>query len=96
MNDIDIDLLLGLNYEKSIFKCTEWPQILLSLIIRSKLPKIKSAPNDLKMTLDATRPKVSHICWNTTRKSQISLRFALQSRVFQIIEVFDLPIGYNG
>ncbi len=28
-------------------------------------------------------------------ESQISLRFALQSLVFQIIEVFDFSIGHN-
>ncbi len=31
-----------------------------------------------------------------THESQISLRFALRSLVFQIIEVFDFSIGYNG
>ena len=48
------------------------------------------------MTLNATRPKVPHICWSTTREAQISLRFALWSFVFQIIEVFDFSIGDNG
>ncbi len=31
-----------------------------------------------------------------TLNTQISLRFALRSLVFQIIEVFGFPIGYNG
>ncbi len=30
------------------------------------------------------------------RESKISLRFAVKSLVFQIIEVFDFSIGYNG
>ncbi len=68
----------------------------LFLMIWPKLRNIESAPNDLKMTLNATRPKIPHIYWTTTRESQISLRFALRSLVFQIIEVLDFSIGYNG
>ena len=49
-----------------------------------------------RMTLKATRPKVPHICLTTTHESQISLRFALQSFIFQIIEVFDFSIGCKG
>ena len=70
--------------------------VVSSLIIRPKLRKIESAPNDLKMTLNSTRPKVPHISWITTRQSHISLRFALRSLVIKIIEVFDFSIGYNG
>ncbi len=69
--------------------------ILRSLIIRPKLRKIASAPNDPKMTLNAKRPKVPLICSISTHESQISLRFALRSLVYQIIEVFDFSIGYN-
>ncbi len=32
----------------------------------------------------------------TTRESQIALRFALRSLVFQTMEVFDFSIGYSG
>ncbi len=45
------------------------------------------------MTLNATRQKVPHIGSTTTRESQI---FALRLLVFQIIEIFDSTIGYNG
>ncbi len=56
-----------------------------------------SAPNDLKMTLNAKRTKVPLICWTTTHESQILLTFALRLLVFQIIEVFDFSLlGYNG
>ncbi len=48
------------------------------------------------MTLNTKRPKVLYICWISTHESQISLGFALRSLVFQIIEVFDFSIGYNG
>ena len=58
--------------------------------------KIASAPNDLKMILNAKKPKVPYICWSTPHESQISLRFAVRSLVFQIIDVFDFSIGYNG
>ncbi len=50
------------------------------------------ALNDPKMTLNATRPKVSHISWTITREYQISLHFALRSLVFQIIEIFVFSI----
>ncbi len=33
---------------------------------------------------------------NTHREAQISLPFALRLLVFQIIEIFGFPIGYNG
>ncbi len=55
----------------------------------------ESALSDLKMTLNPTRPKVPHIC-STTRKSHISLSFALRSLVFQIIKVFYFSIRYTG
>ncbi len=48
------------------------------------------------MNLNAKRPKVPLICWITNHESQISLRFALRWLVFQVIEVFDFSIGYNG
>ncbi len=48
------------------------------------------------MTLNTKRAKVPYICLSTTHESKISLRFALRSLVFQIIEVFDFSIGYNG
>ncbi len=66
------------------------------LIIRPKLRKNASAPNDPKMTLKAKRRKVPYIYEYATHESQISLRFALRSLVFQIIEVFNFSIGYNG
>ena len=44
------------------------------------------------MTLNAKMPKVPYICWTTTHQSQVSL----WSLVFQIIEVFDFAISYNG
>ncbi len=65
-------------------------------MIRPELRKIASAPNDLKMTLNAKMPKVPLICWITAHESQISLRFGLRSLFFQIIEVFYFSIGYNG
>ena len=34
--------------------------------------------------------------WTLTPEVQISLRFALRSLVFQIIEVYGFIIGYNG
>ncbi len=43
--------------------------------------KISSAPNDLKMTLNSTRPNVPYVCWTTNQESQISPRFALRSLV---------------
>ncbi len=58
--------------------------------------KITSALNDPQMTLNPKSPKVPYICWNTTRESQISLRFALRSLVFHVIEASDFYIGYNG
>ncbi len=62
LNDNDIDLSSSLRSPISY----HWAQI----------TKIESALNDLKMTLNATRPKVPHICWTTIRESQISLCFA--------------------
>ncbi len=58
---------------------------LLSHIIWPRLRKFESAPNDLKMTLNATRSKVPHICESTTHESQISLHFTPRSLFFQII-----------
>ncbi len=57
---------------------------------------IVSAPNDPKITLTDTRQKLSCICWTINHDSEISLRFALRSLAFQIFEVFDFSIGYNG
>ncbi len=57
---------------------------------------MESALNDLKMTLNATWPKVPHLCWTTTHDAQISFRFALKSLVFQIIEFFYFSTGYSG
>ncbi len=48
--------------------------ILLSLIIGPKLRKIASAPNDLKMSLNAKRPKVPLICWRDFLLSFVVLR----------------------
>ena len=56
--DLDIDLS-----RSPKIKC-----FLLSLIISPKLWKIESAPNDLKMTLNATRSKGPYICWTTSPK----------------------------
>ena len=58
------------------------------LWIVEKSIKIARAPNDLKMTLNARRPKIPHIhvCWATTQESQFTLHFALRSLDFQIIE----------
>ncbi len=66
-------------------------------IIGPKLRKVEIPPKDLKMTLNATRPKVPvHVyIKNTTRDSQISLRFALRSLMFQINEFFNFSISYN-
>ncbi len=47
------------------------------------------------MALNITRPKVSHMCWTTTCKSKIALRFAQRLLAFQIIEVFDFSMGYK-
>ncbi len=58
---------------------------LLSLIIKLKLRLNANAPNDLKMTLSVSRSKVCHIRTTSTYESQISLRFALRSLVFQTI-----------
>ncbi len=41
------------------------------------------------MTLNVTRSKVSHTCTTGTRESQIALRFALHSLVFQLIKVYN-------
>ncbi len=49
-----------------------------------------------QMTLNAKRPYVPVICWAIVNKTQISLRFALPLLLFQIIEVFDFSIEYNG
>ncbi len=76
----------------SPFSCYSYSKcFLLSIIIRPKLRKIQSAPNDLKMTLNATRTKVYNICRTTTRESQMPPRFALRWLVFQIIDVFTSP-----
>ncbi len=80
----------------SVFRRLATRNVFSSLSIRPKLWKVESAPNDLKMTLNATRSKVPRIFWTTTHESQISLRFALRSLVFQIIEVLDISICYNG
>ncbi len=47
------------------------------------------------MTLSATRSKVHHMYTSSSHESQISLRFALQSLIFQIIEFFGFSKGYN-
>ncbi len=57
--------------------------------------EITSAPNDPILILNI-RPKVPDKCGTTTHESQISLRFVLRSLVFQIMEVYDFSIGYNG
>ncbi len=45
---------------------------------------------------DLNHLTVQSIYWTLTPEAQISLRFALRSLVFQIIEVFGFLIGYNG
>ncbi len=49
-----------------------------------------------QVTLNATRPKIPHICWSIVCEFQISPRFALRSLAFHIIKVFGFSIGYNG
>ena len=49
--------------------------------------------NDLKMTLKAKRTKWPLYVEQVTKGSQVSLRFALRSHVFQIIEVFYFSNG---
>ena len=48
------------------------------------------------MTLITEVSKVPCVYCTFTPEAQISLRFTLQSLVFQIIEVLGFPIGYNG
>ena len=68
---------------------------LISLIIRPQSQKLAGAPNVPKMTLNVTRSKIRHICTTSSHESQISLRFALPTLVFQITALFSLSIGYN-
>ncbi len=49
-------------------------------------------PNDLELK----KPKGTLFMLKYYPGVQISLRFALRSLVFQIIEVFDFSIDYNG
>ncbi len=55
-----------------------------------------NAPNDPRITLITEVSKVPCVHWILTTEAKISLRFALRSLVFQIIEVFGFPIGYIG
>ncbi len=59
------------------------------------LRKIASAPNNPKIP-STKKARGTLYMLKYYHESQISLRFALRSLVFQIIEVFDFPIGYNG
>ncbi len=73
----------------------------ISLMIRPKVRKIENAPNEPKWHWMPQGQRyicwsTVHICWSTVHGSQISLLFALRSLVFQIIDVFGFPIGYNG
>ncbi len=45
---------------------------------------------------DLSHLTVKSIHWTLTPEAQISIRFALRSLIFQIIEVFGFPIEYNG
>ena len=67
--------------------------VFTSLPIRPQLRKITNAPNDPKMKLSVK--SISYIHTPSTRESQISLPFALQSLVFQIIELFGYSSGHN-
>ena len=69
--------------------------LLLSLNIWPKMRKIESSPDDPKMSLSVSKSKIHHTYTTSTDGSQIFLRFALRSFVFQIIEVFGFFIGYN-
>ena len=62
---------------------------------KSIFGKIASAPTDPKLTLNAARPKVPLYVKITGCESQISLRFAVLSLLFQIIVVFDFFIAYR-
>ena len=48
------------------------------------------------MTLIIEVSKVPSVRWILTPEAQISIRFAQRLLVFQIIEVFGFPIGFNG
>ena len=48
------------------------------------------------MNLITEMSKVPRVHWLLTPVAQILLSFALRLLVFQIIEVFAFPIGYNG
>ena len=61
-----------------------------------RLSIIGNAPNDPRMTLITEVFKSTLCTLNGHSWGQISLRFALRSLVFQIIEVFGFSIGYNG
>ena len=58
--------------------------------------KIGNARNDPRMTLSTEVSKVPCVHWIHIPEAQISLCFALRLLIFQIIEVFGFPIGYNG
>ncbi len=59
--------------------------------------KSRSAPNDLNMTLNATRSKVLiYVALPTTSPKFFTPFCSTINNVFQIIEVFDFSAGYNG
>ncbi len=74
-------------HQKSNFKFDKFRLQFVEEVVLWKLHfrKLTSAPNYTKVTLNATRPKVPHICWTTVRESQRSRVFALRSLVIQII-----------
>ncbi len=63
---------------------------------RYRLVKNQNAPNDRGMTLITEVSKVPCVHWILNPEAQMSLCFTLRSLVFQIIEFFAFPIGYNG
>ncbi len=57
----------------------------------TKFLKIRSTPNDPRMTLITEVSKVPCVHWILTPEAQIALLFPLRSLVFHIVEVFALP-----
>ncbi len=60
------------------------------------LEKIASAPNDRKMTLNATRPKVPYICWPASPKFHSVLLYGRSFSSSWVFLCFSFSIGYNG
>ncbi len=86
-------LRLAISWIYMQFSFSHSPQGYISFFLKFCVDR---AQNDLKMTLNATRSKVPHIC--CTMSSPISVRLTLRSLVFQIIEfeISVFPIWYKG